>query len=461
MQYTASSHLSGDADARASRAFDHDRTTAWTPSVDNTSAPFLDVALPSARTLDQMRLTFVDDSKHFAPRQVTFVADGQPARTLTIPPESGSADGSLRTVDLHFDPVTGTDFRVNFDTSGPNNDRIQPVALPISIAEVGLDVPVPAAPAVVDTGCRDDLLQIDGSAVAVRIHGAVADARRGLDVTACEPSVSLDAGSHTLDGAVTSGFDLDRVVLSSNRAGEAVAPSPAGAPISSSGAAVHVVSSSPDSYHLRVNTDGRPFWLVLGQSHNDGWEATVDGTTLGPSTLVNGFANGWVVHPARAGTFEVVLRWTPQRQVWIGIAVSLVAIVLCLVLVVRRRRRSSSADAHLDDTPSYAFPLSRRPGPVGFGVAVVGAVTAALATGFVSRWWIGGLVGLVTLAATLVAGARRVAAVGAVLALASGALFGVDSLGWVAVALLFGDLVVGWCWGRSARRGSPATQSGP
>ena len=58
----------------------------------------------------------------------------------------------------------------------------------------------------------------------------------------------------------------------------------------------------------------------MGQSFNPGWHLTTsDGTDLGPSTLVNGFANGWRIDPAKVGpdaTF--VVEWTPQRTVWIA-----------------------------------------------------------------------------------------------------------------------------------------------
>ncbi len=57
------------------------------------------------------------------------------------------------------------------------------------------------------------------------------------------------------------------------------------------------------------------FWLVLGQSYNQGWHATADGRDLGPPTLVNGYANGWEGsrrHRHRAARAE----WTPQQVVW-------------------------------------------------------------------------------------------------------------------------------------------------
>ena len=449
-EYTASSRLAGDVDARASRAFDHDPSTAWTPSLDNPYGAWIQVSLPSAHTVDRMQLSFVDDTKHFIPSQVTLVADGQPVRTLTIPDvPTGRQDGALRTVDLRFDPVTAKDLRIQVDGTRPINDRVQPAILPVSIAEAGLsDIPVPASPATIDTGCRNDLVRVDGAPFPVEIRGASRDARRGLELAACTPALSLTAGSHRVNTvAATTGFDVDRVVLSSDRAGHPVAPTPAGAPIRESGARIRVTSATTDSYHLQVRTDGTPFWLVLGQSHSDGWEATVDGHSLGSPTLVNGFANGWTVRSKTPGTLNIVLRWTPQRAVWIGLVVSGFAVLLCIVLVfVRRKRARPMVGPALFDSPTSTSPTTFMGTAPSASTTLGAAVAAGVVAAFVSRWWIGLIVGAATALSPLLSRGRLLLAVGAPVALALGAVFDRPELGWVAIGLLIGDLVASWWW---------------
>ena len=212
-QFSASSHLTGDVDSRASRAFDHDRSTAWTPRLDNPYGSWIQASLAAPTTFDHLQLTFVDDTKHFVPGQVTLLADGVPVRTLPIPDVRSAtgvvanpspvdqlprvADGTLRTVELGFDPVTARDLRIQVDTIRSSNAGREPlVVLPVSIAEADVSgVPVPASPATIDTGCRSDLVSIDGRPVSVAIQGASRDACRGLDIRACETVPPLDAGS--------------------------------------------------------------------------------------------------------------------------------------------------------------------------------------------------------------------------------------------------------------------------
>ena len=88
---------------------------------------------------------------------------------------------------------------------------------------------------------------------------------------------------------------------------------------------VTMVHNGPTRMRVHVSGADEPFWLVLGQSQSPGWKArVVQGGDLGPSQLVDGYANGWLVRPDRA-SFDVVLEWTPQRQVWAAIWISLLA----------------------------------------------------------------------------------------------------------------------------------------
>jgi hypothetical protein len=144
---------------------------------------------------------------------------------------------------------------------------------------------------------------------------------------------------------------------------------------------------------LRVDGATAPFWLVLGQSHSDGWEATVEGGgDLGAPVLVDGYANGWLVDPSAAasGPITIELRWTPQRLVWIGLAVSGLAVAACVVLAVidpgRRRRRGSAPGAALAwADPRLDVDLDRR-SPARPAVVAGVAAGAALVFGGLGGW---------------------------------------------------------------------------
>ena len=71
-----------------------------------------------------------------------------------------------------------------------------------------------------DTGCRSDLLHLDGLPRAIRVRGSSRDALAGrpLVVENCGEPIHLDAGNHrisTAPGRLT-GLALDRLVASSD-----------------------------------------------------------------------------------------------------------------------------------------------------------------------------------------------------------------------------------------------------
>ena len=124
-----------------------------------------------------------------------------------------------------------------------------------------------------------------------------------------------------------------------------------------------VVSEGRVSYKLQVDGASAPFWLVLGQSQNDGWKATVKGAgSLGTPTLIDGYANGWYITPTGSGPIEITLTWTPQRVVWIAIGLSAIALGVCLGLIAvawARRRRTVVVP-----TTTPRVPRSRRGAPM-------------------------------------------------------------------------------------------------
>ena len=373
--------------------------------------------LPGPVTVDHVDLTVIADGRHSVPTQFTLQADDGSTRSFTIPQlRDGTQPGTTRTVTVPFDPVTGQRFRLLVDAVRPKFTRVargEPqIEAPVGIAEVGLaGVPAPSATNSLSTACRSDLLQVNGAPTSVRLVGTAAASALGpRDRTVLRRRIALHAGSNSVRSTpgLDTGLDVDRLVFSSGVDGEATPPTVLGAPLEESGAKVRVVDSSPDSYGLEVRTDGKPFWLVLGESANAGWDATVSEGSVGARQLVNGFANGWLVTPRGAGTLTMELRWTPQRFVWIGLAVSVVAVLACVALVVvawRRRRSAGASDAagSLADDPTLWSPFDY-PGMRPSTAALVAlAISAAIGTSLFSRPWIGAVVGVATVVAARVA----------------------------------------------------------
>ena len=108
------------------------------------------------------------------------------------------------------------------------------------------------------------------------------------------------------------GLDLDRVVLDDRHA-EASVPA-IESPVS-------VTSLDTTSIDARIDATRSATWLVLPQSHNDGWTLAVGGDDFGAPQLINGYANGWLI-PAGADDRAIELRWTPQGSVDISLLVS-------------------------------------------------------------------------------------------------------------------------------------------
>ncbi|HZB72456.1 MAG TPA: alpha-(1-_3)-arabinofuranosyltransferase family protein [Acidimicrobiales bacterium] len=465
--FSASGHLAGDPGARASRAFDGDGGdlgTAWTAALGRQEGQWLAIDTPEPLEVSQLELAVVADGRHSVPTRIELEVDGE-TRSVALPEiEDGDEPGAAQRVTLPVDDVTGRSIRITVEevrrvTALPGDPDVRS-SLPVAIADVRLPgAPAPAPPADVPETCRTDLLEVDGQRVAVRLTGRATDARRGLGVATCEGPVALDRGVHDLRSApgLDTGVDLDRIVLASDAGAAPATVEARGAPLERAGATVDVRSSGATAVDVEIETDGEPFWLVLGQSASEGWHADASSGSLGDRQQVNGYANGWLVRPEGAGTMTVDLRWRPQRLVWAGMAVSAVAVLLCIGIVAATGRRRPVAA--LADGPQLAQLLAypgRRPASWALAALLAGAVAAAVT--IASRPWIGAVAGVATLVGARVAEVRRVVFLGPAIALALSRLTHRPELAWLALALLLVDLACAWLWW--PRRQPPPAGSG-
>jgi arabinofuranan 3-O-arabinosyltransferase len=403
----ASSVLPGGLAHLPSNVLDRDPSTRWTSELGSPEGESLVVTTPAPVTTTTVDVTLVDDDQHSVPGTVTVSADGNRVGSVHLSDRrtarSGGGGGTVTsTLDL-AGPVTASRWTFTFsdvverETINWNTD--DPEALPLSVTEIEVGgTSVPPRPDVIETGCRDDLVNVDGEAVPVRVSGTTDDALagRGLDVTGCG-AVSIPGGERlftTADGRDL-GIAVDQLTWCSAGGGAPCAdPAELVPPVASTAPRVTVTDSDDATVEVRIDgaTPGVPFWLVLGQSYNQGWEI-LDDVEHEPTQLVDGYANGFLVTPADSA-FEVTMRFVPQNRVDVGLLLSLIGAVGAVFLILLPTRQVRTAQPPLLEPVRLlratswegALPTHREALAVGL---VAGAATAALVT-----VWMGLVVGV-------------------------------------------------------------------
>jgi hypothetical protein len=419
----ASESLSGCLECHAASAADGDPTTAWNTPFVGVGGQWVEFDTPRALTVSTMRLAVVADGRHSVPTAVELSVDGG-VRRLTLPAIADRpSENATVTVSLHFPALTGhrirvtvTGVRTRLATRESTGDT---VAAPVGIAELGIPgLRVAPAPAALPGACRTDLVTIDGIPFPVRVSGSRADAARiaGLSVEPCDPrdpgrtpTVTLASGSHVLrtSEGVRTGAQIDRLVLASGSSGGPLAVD--GGRVTGLGAApppapaVTVVHNGATRMRVHVTGADSPFWLVLGQSQSDGWEATIaHAGALGHSHLVDGYANGWYVKPS-SSSFDVVIEWTPQQSVWAALWISAIAALACLAiagwaLLRRRGRGAAGAPDPVDARVCLDWPVAPSGTPRVRRGRVALPVIAGLVSSLIVAPWVGVVVVLLLVA---------------------------------------------------------------
>ena len=454
---TSSGRLAGDLPSRASAVLDGNPATAWTAAFGPQTGRWIEIAL-AAPTLDQtlneetrpdaevnpevevevIEVDVVTDRLHSVPAAVKVLVDGASAGVFPTGLKANDASAaapldSTATVSLPVQ-ASGRVFRLAVTevserlTRDWYSNTFQP--LPVSIAEVRLS-PDPVRlppPTPVNTGCREDLVKVNGHPVPVRITGSATDAeaRHPLDLEGCEPvTLTPDETLVVTTAGANTGIDIDQLVLTSpaptppppasTGTGEGAPPAesaspgaeaalagsasptpsaPIGSPLSPSEVEVKRHRDTSFTATVPASTVGR--WLVLAQSHNQGWQAVADGINLGQPVVIDGYANGWWLPPSDETVVQ--LRWTPQRLVDAALALSAIFALITIALAWKGRRYNPSNPANAGAAefgpplPKLAWPFSDpRHGPQESqasprAVAAAAAATAATAALTLPQW---------------------------------------------------------------------------
>lgn len=187
----------------------------------------------------------------------------------------------------------------------------------------------------VRSGCRSDLLELDGEPLPLLIDtpGAAAlSAGRTTWLTTCTPTATMSAGRHTLRSSSTdvTGMAVNAVSLRA---------APTSASTGRSQEPLVSIARNVDAHSISLSECPDGCWLVFGEGYSPGWSATADDATLDAHRSVSGGFNGWWVQPTSDdGVATVHLRWAAQRPVDIALWSSLLAGLACLMVVFTTRR---------------------------------------------------------------------------------------------------------------------------
>lgn len=347
------------------------------------------ITLPAPRLVDSVTITRPRGLYPAAPRRVAIdLGTGRQVRTVP-------ADGRIRLSAARTSTITVTVLAAT-DLVDVNSLGFAATA-PVGIAEIGLGpdsgpMPVASPDRLVRIGCDAGLTMSLGAttvplSVTTTARQLVAGSPVAATVCGSDAPLSLRAGAQPLSVNPSGAFTVDSVTLTA--AATATQAGTAAAPASDRLEPVATGTWSADHRTATVGASDRDRVLVVPESENSGWHASLAGRRLTP-IVVNGWQQGWIVPAGLAGT--VTIDYPLDAPYRLALLLGLLAVALLFVLTAIGARRPGARHD----------PLSVGPPPRAPGVACVAAVAAI---GVLSGW--GGLLIGAAVAACVLALRRR------------------------------------------------------
>lgn len=361
----SSSRAFDAVEVRGSRAFDGNPKTGWIPGR-GVRGEWLEATLSRRHPMSYIVVEQPSDASTWVTRAEVLVDDAVVA-TATLSP------GRVR---IPFPETVGRTLRLRVTD-------YQGTGFPIISEIEAAGARVAPAREASSQECMT-LGTLDGVPLKVRPVGAV-DGEGPRLVAGCD-TVRLAAGKHRLRSLP--GWAADTLVLR-DTLGEAAVPGRAGPQLS-------VDRTSAAEYHVSAAAADEPYVLVVGQNIHPGWTATMDGADLGPATVVDGYAMGWVIRDLDAHTFRI--RYAAQGASDVALAVSgggLIVAGALLVIPSGPRSPEPARPAPVRQAPARQAPVGQVGRRAGrrwpwlvfiLGCGVFAGVAGALAGLVVALW---------------------------------------------------------------------------
>ncbi len=296
---------------RASLAADRSRKTGWVPGGDMTGA-WWQMSGPK-RSLSSVTIAqrAGPGAKPGATRwasRVTVSVDGHDVAHHAV-----SRRG---TTTIHFPKRSGRTVRVTIDrASGPVKGT------PARFTTIDTGARIAFHPGRAKRAACTTVAKVDGRPLRLRpTTEKLAELdQQGTRWTSCG-TTTLDAGKHVIDEQP--GFTLDSLDLLDVQQTAHRTPTPP---------TIHVTHDGSSSKTVKVTSHG-PAAVVIGQSFDPRWHASVDGKDLGAPQVIDGYSVGWVL--PKAGHHTVTMRYGPQTRADVAIGVSAAVLLAALAILV-------------------------------------------------------------------------------------------------------------------------------